>query len=82
LERRAKAEGRAVCRAAAVVMGRAQPFGEQLAQQWPACWDVHNVDGRTDFAYVPDEIFHRIWVGEVVVAIDDGGENLGSVRLQ
>lgn len=71
-----------VCRAAAVVAGRAQPFGEQLAQQWPACWDVHDIDGCANFAYVPDEIFHRVWVGEVVVAVDDGCEYLSSVRLQ
>jgi hypothetical protein len=70
------------CRAAAIVTGRAQPFGEQLTQQWPACWDVHDVDGRANFTYVPDEIFHRIRVGEVVVAVDDGCEYLGSVRIQ
>jgi hypothetical protein len=69
-------------RAAAVVTARAQPFREQLAQKWPARWDVHDVDGCANFAYVPDEIFHRIRVGEVVVAIEDGCEYLGSVRLQ
>ena len=71
-----------VCRATAVVTGRAQPSREQFAQKWPACRDVNDVNGCADFAYVPDEIFHRVWVGEVVVAVDDGCEYLSSVRLQ
>lgn len=69
------------CRATAVVTGRVQPSREQLAQKWPACRDVDDVNGCADFAYVPDEVLHRIWVGEVIVAIKDGCEYLHSVRI-
>lgn len=71
-----------VCHAPAVVSSRTEPFREQFAYKWPACRDVHDVDGRANFAHIPDEILHRIWVGEVVVAIEDGCEYLGFVRLQ
>jgi hypothetical protein len=81
LERRAKAEGGVVCRATAGIKSRAQPFGEQLAQKWPACRDVHDIDGCADLAYVPYEVLYRIWVREVIVAVEDSCKDLGCVRL-
>lgn len=47
-----------ICRTSAGVMCRTQPFGKELAQKWPTCRDVHNINGSADFAYVPDEVLH------------------------
>ena len=81
MERRPETEGGMVCRTTTVVTGCAQPSWKQLAQKRPACRDIHHVDSCADLAYIPDEVLHRIWVGKVIVAIENGCEYLKSVRL-
>lgn len=54
---------------------------EGTPEERPAVWHVGDDDGGATFSSVPKDPFTTIGVGEAVVFVEDGGENLGGVSF-